>query len=87
MISVIPVGEVINGVRIIKRSDRKLNMNAKHESVFECQCQCGKTIYRLVTMIITGSVEMCDSCRARYRITTDNTKERKWIASGVMYIS
>lgn len=69
---VIPIGEIINGVKIIKRVPQKtigeVHNNEKGYSVFLCECMCGKQIYRTVNMIYTGALYMCEDCRKKHNI-------------------
>lgn len=75
---VIPIGETINAVKIIGRSKVQINNNPRHESVYECQCTlCGKTIYRLVSMIITGALQPCRQCRAKYKMVDFNKRNEE----------
>lgn len=65
---VIPIGETINGVKILGRSKTQL-ANRNNESVFDCECMlCGAKIQRLASMIITGAIQPCNDCRIKYKM-------------------
>lgn len=68
VMEIIPIGERINGVKVLRRTDKKVAFNRYNESVYECECMCGKTIYKIASMIISGAMLPCNTCRVKYNI-------------------
>lgn len=66
----IPYNETVNGILILRKTDKVL----RSDLMIECRCMCGAIIERAARNIRNGEIYPCEDCRVKYGIRSDKLK-------------